>query len=81
MIRSHNSLILKRVFSGPFIKKSKIIPKDFIHKHKFSPIYRSRNIKNNKITPTIESNKQILDKLKNKHELSSHQVPPLKDPK
>lgn len=80
MIQTHNSLFLKQLFTKNYIKKSKIAPKGFIHKHKFSPFYRSRNT-NNKISPIISLNQQILDKLKNKHELGSHRVQPLKDPK
>ena len=81
MIKSHHSLILRKLFNRNKTKKSKIVPQEILCNHRFSPAHCIKNGIDRKNCTCKRRRSDIDITIKNKHESNLLLVQPLSNPK
>ena len=81
MIKSHQSLLLRKLFSSNKTKKSKIIPQEILCNHRFSPLHCNKSGIDRKNCSCKRRRSDIDTIIKNKRESNLHQIQPLLNPK
>jgi len=78
MIKSHHSLILRKLFNN---NNTKIVPQEILCNHRFSPAHCNKNGIDRENCTCKRRRSDIDMTIKNKHESNLHLVQPLSNPK